>query len=932
MAERDRPAHDAAVSTRCLPALHGRDALRDRIGALLDAAVAGAGDAVLLVGDSGLGKTALLDHAAREAADAGVAVLRSRSVPEEDRVPFAALGHLLRDEQAAALDRLPEPARTALAVALGRATGAPPAAVAVAAGVVALLASVAERDGGVLLALDDVQWMDEPSLTALLFALRRLDRDGIAALLAARAVPDRGLFGHGLEVRELAPLDDQAAARVVRDVLDDPEEEAVARVVRLARGNPLALRELAAAAADGRLDGPGPSSPSLLIDRAFRHELDALDEDVRAALVVLAAEEHPLARRAVAAAGLEPDDLDAAEAAGLVVDDGTGPRFRHPLLRGVAYHAASSALRRRAHRGWTSLDEHDLISRAWHASAAADGFDEGAASLLEQAAGAAAASGGLGAACDAMTRAAELTADRPERARRVLDAARLAAGAARPEAALRHAAEGLRLAPDDASLRAALHEVRAIVFLRQGDLETAYATIVEHAEPIAAADPARAAAGLLAASVRDRVVGDYAAMRRLADRAAELAAGRAPTTHALARLTVATVDVLEGHGERAIPVFDELRPAIVAGSAEGWPGEVLLAPVHAQVWLGRFDVAEPLLEQHVDRLRARGGATELLYPLTVRAQLRLRRGRLAAALADATEAWEIAQAGGLRGQVAVAAGALAAVEAVLGREEECRRRAGEAIGLTDDRPAIGQWSRAALGHLHLALGRPVDALASLRACERTAARTGMVEPAVVAFGADLVEALVRSGARDEAARALAGWATSGSDTPWRGGAMLRCRGLLAEDADDAIAAFEASIAAFEDARMRFEAARSRLSLGERLRRDRRRLDARPVLQEALDAFERMGARPWAARARDELRATGQATDRDRRPGGGLEELTPHELRVALRVADGRSNPELAAELYVTRKTIEHHLSRVFRKLGVSSRVELARLLQDREEE
>ncbi|WP_036725978.1 AAA family ATPase [Patulibacter minatonensis] len=921
------------MMTRRPCVLHGRDTARQRLGALLDAARDEVGETLLVVGDSGLGKTALLDAAADDARGSGCTVLRSRSVPGEHHVPFAALGHLLRDAGPADLDATPEAVRAPLATVLGLESGPPPSTVGVAAGVVAVLAALAEDAHGLLLALDDVHWMDESSLTTLLFALRRLRREGVAALVAARPAPERGLFDHGIEVLELAPLDDAAAARIVRDALDEGTaavpgdlEALVSRVVGLARGNPLALREIASAACEGRLGPTGAASPSLLVDRAFRRELDALHADTWGAVVVLAADEHPLAERAIAAAGLDPASLQAAEAAGVVVDDGEGPRFRHPLLRGVAYHAASSDLRRLAHRAWRGLEDLDPISRAWHAAAAANGPDAETAEMLDRAAGAAAAAGGVGAACDAMARAVALTPDDAGRARRLLEAARLAAAAARTDDAARFADDGLRLAGDDASLRAALHEVRSVIWIRRGDLDAAHATIVEHVAPIAAVDPTRAAAGLLAATVRDRVVGDYPAMRELATRAVALAPSGG-TTAGIARLTVATVDVLQGAGDRAVPVFDDLAPAVAAASAEGWAGEVFLAPVHAQVWLGRFGTVEPVLEAHVARLRSRGRVAELLYPLVVRAQLHLRRGRLTSALADATEAREIAEAGGLRGQVAVAAGALAAVEAVLGREADVLRRTDAALAITDARPAIGLWSRAALGHLHLALGRPGEALVALRECERSAAGIGMGDPSVVAFGADLVEALVRNGAHADATVALDGWCCAGAETPWRRGAAARCHGLLAEDPASAVAAFEASVGAFDATGQRFEAARSRLSLGERLRRDRRRLDAREPLEAALDAFERMGAGPWADRAREELRATGRPTDRARRPEDGLEELTPHELRVALLVADGRSNPDVAAELYVTRKTIEHHLSRVFRKLGVASRAELQRVLR-----
>jgi DNA-binding CsgD family transcriptional regulator len=921
----------AVSGTGSAEVLHGREAERRSLALLLGAAREGSGRTTVLLGDAGLGKSALAAELVRDAEAAGTLVLRSRAIPGEEHVPFAALGQLT----APVADRAEgssEPGRAALAAALGHEGDEPPAPPTVAMGLIDLLGDLAdEAEAGVLLLVDDAHWIDEESLRALSFALRRMPGDGISALLAARPEPDRGIVGLGFEAITLGPLDPAAAAAMAAEVAGAAGTP-VERALELAAGNPLAIRELTAAlTSGGEQPHSAPLPPSALVAREFGHQLAGLAEPVREALVVLAAEEDELAPLALARLGLDPDLLETAEAAGVLVPERGGRRFRHPLLRSVAYHGAPLARRREAHRAWAELDGLDPIRRAWHLAATAVGPDEEVATALTDGAGAARRRGGTGSAAEAMARAAELTPDPATRARRLLTAARFASRSGRPETAIAHADAGLALAEADDLTRAELAGLRATQLLRLGDVDRAHLTLVAVAEEFAERQPVRAAVALLVACVRDRVAGDLEAMLAHAGRAAELAAGRDPLVEEIARGNRAAAEIMLGReGAAAIATLEETAPALAGEGGFARTGEFAVTSAQAAVWIGRHDLAAPILERRIQGVRALGELGELAYPLTVRSQLQLRRGRLAAALADAAEALDTAAEGGLGRAAAEAAAALAAVEAVLGAEAECVAHAEAAISFAEDRTATGLWARAALAALFLGTNRPEKALPPLRAAAERMRRMGLREPAVLGSAADLVEALVRTGDTAAAAAALTEWfGEGGIESDWRRGALARCHGFLAEG-EEAAALFEHSAAAFEAGDLRFEAARSRLYLGERLRRDRQRRRAREPLTSALETFDRIGARPWAERARDELRATGQEGTQDESGfADGLEELTPHELRVALAVAGGRSNPEVAAELYVTRKTVEYHLTRVFRKLGVASRAELVRLLADR---
>jgi DNA-binding CsgD family transcriptional regulator len=354
--------------------------------------------------------------------------------------------------------------------------------------------------------------------------------------------------------------------------------------------------------------------------------------------------------------------------------------------------------------------------------------------------------------------------------------------------------------------------------------------------------------------------------------------------------------------------------------------EVVGMAGHASVWIERWDRARRVLDHLVESARRASAVSALIYPLAARAHLDYRTGRWATARAEAAESVELALDTGQLPLLSHSLAALARVEAAMGQEEDARRHVREGLELVArfQAEAIGAYLQAALGGLELGLGRVPEAIEALEACDRMMRRIE-VQPAIVQSAPDLIEAYVRAGRREDAEAALARLEAESARTgsAWAAAAVARCRALLAPD-DAVRERFEEALALASALPMPFERARTQLALGERLRRAKQRAQARGPLQEALDAFERLGARPWAERARTELRATGQSSTR--RSETAAEQLTPHELQIALLVAQGMTNREAAAALFLSPKTIEYHLGQIYRKLDVRGRAQLARLM------
>lgn len=912
--------------------LVGRTAELRRVGGLLDEAAAGHSGALVLQGVAGIGKTTLLDAAASLARGRGLTVLRARALQAEQGLAFAGLRELLAPALGL-LPRLDAHHAVALEVALGVREGAPQPPFAVSVALLALLAA-AEEDG-LLVLLDDVQWLDEGSFEAVVFAVRRLHADGVAVLMATRPEPDRGLRERGIPHLDLDGLSPEEARTLAGRAAGELAATPLEQLVGAVDGHPLALVELARALTPEQRAGVAPLAeplrPGPAIERAFRGRLDALPAQTADALAVAAADEHASRAEtadAIRRLGIPGDALDAAERAGVLARDGVRWRFLHPLLRATAYHRAGDDLRRDAHRALAEDAEPER--RAWHRAAAAGQPDEDVAAELERTAGAVTRRGALASAAELLATAAELSPDAPDRGRRRAAAATILTAIGDPGRALPLVEAALAEGPTDPLLRSDLERVRGMTLARGGRLDDGLRIVHDAAEAVAPHDPARAAEMLLSTAPGHWMPGHFDRMAHVADRVAELTAPPNPAlpAHAdVAGLVRALVLALTGRPAEAAAALDRHAGVLERTDLPDAGAEMLSTPAHVAVWIERPDLAQRIMTRQLEAARARRAPGELIYPLAVQGELGLRTGRLGPARAAGSEAFALAQDANLPVLLAPTGGLLAHTEAALGLEAECREHAATSLAICDlvGGTSMGLSARSALGLLALGLGRPEEALPPLRRCAEDSARIGMREPNKVRFHANLVEALVLVGDDAGAREALEAFSRAAEAAPsaWSRAAVLRSRGLVADGIDGA-QHLEASAALLDERGDAFEAARSRLLLGERLRRVRQRTRARGPLQDALDAFERMGAATWAARARDELRATGGSVGGEQH--AAEERLAPHELRVALLVADGRTNPEVASELFMSRKTVEHHLSQIYRKLGLRSRTELARVL------
>ncbi len=896
----------------------GRKDERARLKALLDAAREGRSGSLLLHGPPGIGKTALLKWTIEEAAD--FTLLRARGMESESDIPFAGLAELITP-LLGHLDELPAVQAAALrgALALGPAT--PTDRFTVPAALLSLLARASD-ERPVLVLVDDAQWLDDPSLDAFLFAGRRLGQEGVVMIGATRE-QGRRIDMPWLERLRIGPLLDEDA----HALLDDAIAPGVAdRLVATAAGNPLALLEIPGLLSPAQLAGRDPLEdplrPGTNVERAFAVAIEALPEASRRALLVAAAagtRRLDAIGRGLAHAGLSLLDLEPAEEAGIVKLTEGEVDFRHPLMRSTVYHAAALSERRNAHAALAAAVEG--AERAWHLAACAVAPDETVAAALEQAALDARGRGAHSTAMRDLGRAAQLTPDPEPRARRLLAAAGDAIRCGEAERAIGMLDEAATLTADPL-LVADAERLRGHVEMRRRSPVAAYERLVAEADRVRSRDPRRAAAMFLEASVAHLMLGDLEALIASAERARALSAGTEPAVELLATAVIgagqiALGDVDAGHAAlRACePYLMEADPLAIV--------EIVGMAGQSAIWGEDWDAASRILSRVLGTARDASAVSALIHPLSAQAHLDLRRGRWAAALAGASEAAELAEDTGQLALLPHALAALTLVEAGLGHESDCRAHVARGLELSGG-DADGVYLHAALGLLELGLGRIPEAIEVLETGERRMLRRGLCST-VVQIRPDLIEAYVRAGRRDDAEAMLARLETDTGDAPLlRRALAARCHGLLAPD-EDVRAVFDAALALHDDLPMPFEKARTQLALGERLRRAKQRADAREPLTAALDAFERLGARPWAERARTELRATGGPAS-TRRAAAAAEQLTPHELQIAVLVSQGMTNREAAAALFLSPKTIEYHLGQIYRKLDVRGRAQLARLM------
>jgi DNA-binding CsgD family transcriptional regulator len=429
----------------------------------------------------------------------------------------------------------------------------------------------------------------------------------------------------------------------------------------------------------------------------------------------------------------------------------------------------------------------------------------------------------------------------------------------------------------------------------------------------------------LEASVTHMMTGDMHALIRTAERARALATSVDPAVELLAMAVIGEAHLAVGQVTEGDALLTACEPYLLEGDPLAIV-EIVGMAAHSSIWIEKWDRAARIFDRLIPDARAASAVSALIYPLAAKAHLDLRLGRWGAARAEAAESVQLARDTGQLPLLSHSLAALAEVEAALGQEADCRRHVAEAHSLVTrfQADATGVYVNAALGQLELGLGRIPEAIEALEAAQRVAERLRM-QPALVQWAPDLGEAYLRAGRREETAAVIDSLEASAETTGarWTRAVAARLRALLAPE-EELRARFAQALALHDGLPMPFERARTQLVLGERLRRARQRAEAREPLKAALDEFERLGARAWAERARSELRATGQ--QQARRAETAAEQLTAHELQIAVLVAQGLTNRETAASLFLSPKTIEYHLGQIYRKLDVRGRSQLARLM------
>ncbi|MDP7702044.1 LuxR family transcriptional regulator [Mycobacterium sp. TY815] len=901
--------------------LHGRERECAQLDDLLAGARSGRSGVLVVRGEAGIGKSALLDYAVAQAG--GMQVLRAAGIPAESQLPFAGVHTLLRPvlNHSAAL---PDRQRTALLGAFGLGPASIEDRFVVSLAVLGILAESAETSP-LLCLVDDAQWLDGPSADTLTFAARRLQAEGVVVIFAVRG--ESAFSATGLPELRLEGIDADAAARLVTECTGTAVGPTVGRqLVAGTLGNPLAIAELARLLSGQQIAGrfalPDPLPVSTGLERLYSDRVDQLSPHAQSMLLVAAAHhsgELDGVLRAAQQLGAGPDVLDQAEAAGLVRVHSGLVSCVHPLMRSAVYHGATSHRRRQVERALALCLDADDDRKAWHLANAVAGPDDEVAEMLHAAGHRAAARGGHDAAAAAFERAASLTATAGLRADRLADAAAAAWSAGQSRRAQDILDQALPLA-GGAQLRARIAHLRGSIEARCGNPSAAYAILVDAAQLIAAAEPARAALMLGEAGQLAWAGGDLAQLNAVADRLAALPAEHHPEFVA-GHVVTGLSGLLRGD---TTDTAGRLRAAVELAAAAPEP-RVLMGAAAGAMFLGEDARAIDLFSTAVARTRAAADVATLPTLLAPLAMVETLTSRYTTALADATEGLRLAEETGQHNPAAHLHAVLALIAAVQGRALDCRDHAeatlSQAISYRlGPHAAIASW---ALAVLDLGAGRPEEACDRLESLAGAAPGEGNRMVTLMATP-DLVDAAVRIQRLPAAAAGLAALQAWAGDTgaQWARALVARCRGLLADDGA-ADRHFDEALTLHAHGGRPFDTARTQLRYGESLRRRRRRAQARKYLRSAHETFERLGAAPWAELARTELLATGETARK--RDCGTVDQLTPQELQIARFVSAGETNRSIATLMFLSPRTVDYHLRKIFTKLGLSSRAELIRM-------
>ncbi len=901
--------------------LVGRDLETAHLSELLQQARHGSSASLVVHGEPGVGKSALLEALVTDAGE--VTVLRTQGLEVEAPLAFAALHRLLLPLNRLR-DGLPGPQARALRVVFGEEDGPSVEPFLVAVATLSLLTTAAEENT-VLCVVEDAHWLDPATADALVFCARRLGADRVLLVFSARDEAATPFRPDGIPELQLRGLD-PAAARELLDQRPGVAPDVTDRLMAASGGNPLALLELPTGLSPDQLGGSTPLPEQLhlstRVEQAFLERSRLLPAPVQSVLLLAAADdtgELSVVRRAASTLDLGEDALEAAAASGLVIIEAHSVRVRHPLVRSALYQAATGAQRRAAHRALADAAGGlgDSDREAWHRAAAAEGPDPDVVAALELVGSRAERRGAYASAMTAYERAAGLAAPNPQRAALTLAAARNAWSAGNTTRA-RSLLATSRGHAEDPVLLSDIARLQGRIEVNIGSADDAHRIFTEAAHSVHDLAPARALEMAVAAAIMGTYGADGGITLPPGDIDTEVVETDSVRSVCLKQMLVAMDLAAAGDWASAVAALD----LALATGEELTDLDVLGNLGNAALQLGDERAQQRFYTLALSRAREAGAAMAVVYALQRLCFGYLVAGDWAAVRASAEEALALGASMGQRALTAPPLAWLTLLAALQGRDEYDALLgdleevvAAHPLGiLTDPVHDLTRWAKGAraaaaadhFGALHHLSRLRLPALARMAATERIDAAVRAGEPETARAWAEELNAFAQP-----------------TERAWALAAVAHGRAVTASDAEEAEAHFQEALSQHTGAGHSYDEARTHLAYGEWLRRAQRRVDAREHLRHALEAFNDLHAEALVERATAELRASGETARK--RDVSTLVDLTPMELKVAQLVASGMSNKEVAAQIWVSPRTVAFHLRNVFAKAGISSRGELARL-------
>ncbi|TCO45211.1 AAA ATPase-like protein [Kribbella antiqua] len=890
-----------------------------------------------MIGPAGIGKSALLDYVDGQTKD--LTVIRATGSPSETDISYAGLSQLLSPITRFA-QSLPDLQSRALAaaVAAGPSEGTD-GVFPTYLGTMNLMAAAAS-DNPLVVLIDDAHWFDHASLSAVVFAGRRLGHDPVAIVLTYRDDPDLPQPQPELPVMALGGLDPAAAAALLRQQGYEVGDDVARSLVRATGGNPLALRDLPTYVLPSEfaayLLNREPIPVGRVLESAYGKAVSQLPPAARQATLIAAVLDHQdirLVSRALASATIDLSALLQAETAGLIKVDNDKVQFRHPLVRSAIVQIAAPADRRVAHLAAAealveAVRPVDYEARVWHLARACVGTHEPTAARLEELASSAAARGGYVAAALTFERAAALSASRQDRLRRLLAAADSAFTGGMSIRCAELLDQAREHAIDEPAEMTAIDHLAGRLDTWSGKPSGAASRLAALAVKVRPENSVLGMSISVDATVAAVFAGDMVAASRNAQMVGSIVLDIGPEYQPISDLMIGAVKAMRGDGKRALPLLDRCRPAIDVPTLSLGGLEQLIYLAVSYTFIDAFDACLPLFKRATEEARLRGAIGLLPFALTHGAVADFRSGNWDQALAGASEGLSLAEDTHRETERPNALAVLAMIEAARG-DHAAREHAETAVALAREMGAqfVEAQSYSMLGLLELGVGHPAEAIAPLRHCGEMAARLGLLELGHLQWAAELIEAQVRTNQVTGTAPTLSLMRRLCHDgaIALNNALLERCLGLVDEDGQweyHYIAALDHHDGGITRP---FEKARTQLCFGESLRRHRRRKDARIHLTAAWEVFSHLGAAPWARRTAQELEATGSVTLGRVTLKSHL--LTPQEFQVAMAVESGATNRQIANSLFLSQKTVEFHLSAIYRRLGLKSRGELVELMR-----